>query len=253
MAQSRLAPAATAAAIDQPKPVGLYWKFLDDARINPIVRVIGGLAILNIAVALYMALFYAPREITMGDAQRIFYFHVPSAWIGFLAFFIVFAASLMYLWKRERKWDALALSAAEIGVVFTTLVLLTGPLWAKKAWGAFWVWDARLTTTLILWMIYVGYLMLRGSAEGDRRPRFAAVLAIVGFLDVPIIYISVELWRTMHPSLLINDAGGLAPQMTQTLMVALLSFTLLFVFLLIQRVRLEQARDQVNFLREATG
>lgn len=252
MAQSRIATTVTEAAY-KAKPVGLYWKFLDDAKIAPSARVIGVAAFANIAVALYMALFYAPREVTMGDAQRIFYFHVPSAWIGFLAFFIVFVASLMYLWKRERKWDALALSAAEIGVVFTTLVLLTGPLWAKKAWGAFWVWDARLTTTLILWMIYVGYLMLRSSAESDRRARFAAVLAIVGFLDVPIIYFSVELWRTMHPTLLIGDSGGLAPQMTQTLMVALLSFTLLFVFLLIQRVRLEQARDQVNFLREATG
>ena len=251
MTQNEIA-AATAAATDTPKPVGLYWKFLDDARIKPIARVVGSVALLNIAVALYMALFYAPREATMGDAQRIFYFHVPSAWVGFLAFFIVFIASLMYLWKRERRWDALALSAAEIGVVFTTLVLLTGPLWAKKAWGAFWVWDARLTTTLILWMIYVGYLMLRSSAEGERRQRFAAVLAIVGFLDVPIIYLSVELWRTMHPTLLITESGGLAPQMTQTLMVALLSFTLLFVFFLIQRVRLEQARDQVNFLREAT-
>jgi heme exporter protein C len=253
MTQSRIVTTATQAADDSPKPVGLYWKFLDDGRVNPIVRVIGITALLNIAVALYMALFYAPREATMGDAQRIFYFHVPSAWIGFLAFFIVFIASLMYLWKRERKWDALALSAAEIGIVFTTLVLLTGPLWAKKAWGAFWVWDARLTTTLILWMIYVGYWMLRNSAEGERRQRFAAVLAIVGFLDVPIIYLSVELWRTMHPTLLIGESGGLAPQMTQTLMVALLSFTLLFVFLLIQRVRLEQMRDQVSFLREAAG
>ena len=253
MAQSGLAAAARTAAIDQPKPVGLYWKFLDNARIAPIARGIGVIALVNIAIALYMALFYAPREVTMGNAQRIFYFHVPSAWVGFLAFFIVFIASLMYLWKRERKWDALALSAAEIGVVFTTLVLLTGPLWAKKAWGAFWVWDARLTTTLILWMIYVGYLMLRNSAEGERRARFAAVLAIVGFLDVPIIYLSVELWRTMHPTLLIGEPGGLAPEMTQTLMVALLSFTLLFVFLLIQRVRLEQARDQLNFLRETAG
>jgi heme exporter protein C len=250
MAPSGLATAASEATGDKLAPAGRYWKFLETARIKPIVGGIGVLAIVNIIIALYMALFYAPREVTMGDAQRIFYFHVPSAWIGFLAFFIVFLASLMYLRTRERKWDALALSAAEIGVVFTTLVLLTGPLWAKKAWGAFWVWDARLTTTLILWMIYVGYLMLRGSAEGDRRSRFAAVLAIVGFLDVPIIYISVELWRTMHPTLLISDPGGLAPQMTQTLMVALLSFTLLFVFLLIQRVRLEQARDQLDFLRQ---
>ena len=251
MTQSRLVTAAPLAAAEQPKPVGSYWRFLEDAKIAPIARIVGVVALINIAIALYMALFYAPREVTMGDAQRIFYFHVPSAWVGFLAFFIVFLASLMFLWKRERKWDALALSAAEIGVVFTTLVLLTGPLWAKKAWGAFWVWDARLTTTLILWMIYIGYLMLRNSSEGDRRQRFAAVLAIVGFLDVPIIYLSVELWRTMHPTLLITESGGLAPQMTQTLMVALLSFTLLFVFLLVQRVRLEQARDQVNFLREA--
>lgn len=233
--------------------VGQYWSFLDEKRITPIARGIGVLALLNIAVALYMALFYAPMEKTMGDAQRIFYFHVPSAWVGFFAFFIVFLASLMYLWRRERRWDALALSAAEIGVIFTTLVLLTGPLWAKKAWGAFWVWDARLTTTLILWMIYVGYLMLRSTAESERRARFCAVLGIVGFLDVPIIYLSVEWWRTQHPELLIGKPGGLEPAMMQTLMVALLSFTLLFVFLLIQRVRLEQARDQVNFLREAMG
>jgi len=231
----------------------LYWRWLADEKITPIVRVIGIIAILNIAVGLYMALFYAPTERTMGDVQRIFYFHVPSAWIGFLAFFVVFVASIMFLWKRERKWDALALSAAEIGVVFITLVLLTGPMWAKKAWGVFWVWDARLTTSLILWMIYIGYLMLRSAAESERRARFAAVLAIVGFIDVPIIFVSVQIWRTMHPELLIGTEGGLAPQMTQTLMVCLLSFTWLFAYLLIQRLRLEQARDQVNVLRESMG
>ncbi|MBM3129077.1 MAG: cytochrome C assembly protein [Chloroflexi bacterium] len=233
--------------------VGLYWKFLEDARIAPIARVVGVIALLNIAIGLWMALFYAPTERTMGDVQRIFYFHVPSAWIGFFAFFVVFVASVLFLWKRERRWDALALSAAEIGVVFTTLVLVTGPLWAKKAWGTYWTWDARLTTTLILWMIYIGYLMLRRTAENERRARFAAVLAIIGFLDVPLIYISVQIWRTMHPQLLIGAPGGLAPAMTQTLMVCLLSFTFLFAYLLIQRVRLEQARDQVSALRETMG
>lgn len=252
MASTNIA-AMGAAQEARPKPVGLYWNVLDDAKIGRVATVLGIVAVVNIAVALYMALFFAPAEKTMGDAQRIFYFHVPSAWIGFLAFFIVFLASVMFLWRRERRWDALAMSAAEIGVVFTSLVLLTGPLWAKKAWGAFWVWDARLTTTLILWLIYIGYLMLRGTAEGERRARFSAVLGIVGFFDVPIIYISVTLWRTMHPTLLVNDPGGLTPAMTQTLMVALLSFTFLFAFLLIQRVRLEQVRDQVNFLREAGG
>lgn len=230
-----------------------YWNFLASARVAWVARGLLGVALLNIAIGFYMALWYAPQEKTMGDAQRIFYFHVPSAWIGFLAFFVVFIASILFLWKRERKWDALALSAAEIGVVFITLVLLTGPLWAKKAWGAFWVWDARLTTSLILWMIYIGYLMLRSTAETERRARFAAVLAIVGFLDVPLIYISVQLWRTMHPQLLITESGGLEQRMTQTLMVCLLSFTWLFAYLLLQRVRLERLRDQLNILRETAG
>ncbi len=141
------------------------------------------------------------------------------------------------------------MASAEIGIVFTTLVLLTGPLWAKVVWGVFWVWDARLTTTLILWLIYVGYLMLRSTAEGERRSQFAAVLGIVGFLDVPLIYLSVSWWRTMHPGYIATEPGGLAPAMTQTLMVALLSFTLLFALLLIGRLRLEQAQDRLNLLR----
>ncbi|MCI0478806.1 MAG: cytochrome c biogenesis protein CcsA, partial [Anaerolineales bacterium] len=184
-----------------------------------------------------------------GDAQRIFYFHVPSAWVGFLSFFIVFVASILFLRTRERKWDALALSAAEIGVVFTTLVLLTGPLWAKAAWGTYWVWDARLTTTLVLWLIYVGYLMLRSSVDDMKRARMAAVLGIIGFLDVPIIYLSVTWWRTMHPTLLVGETGGLDDAMRLTLMVALLSFTLLMAWVLLLRVRLEQKRDALALKR----
>ncbi len=220
-----------------------YWKILDDRVAQNIYRVLAPLTVIVIAIALYMALYYAPREATMGDAQRIFYFHVPSAWIGFLAFFIVFVSSVLYLTKGTRKWDALALSAAEIGVVFTTLVLLTGPIWAKAAWGAFWVWDARLTTTLILWFIYIGYLTLRSTVDDVRKARLAAVLGIVGFLDVPVIYVSVTVWRTMHPALVISEPGGLEPAMRTTLFVALASFTLLFALLLVARVRLEQKRD----------
>lgn len=223
-----------------------YWGFIQ----NPLLlRVLALLTAGALVLALWMALFYAPREMMMGDAQRIFYFHVPSAWIGFLAFFIVFVASLLFLRTRERRWDALAMASAEIGIVFTTLVLLTGPLWAKVVWGVFWVWDARLTTTLILWLIYVGYLMLRSAADNERRSRFAAVLGIVGFLDVPLIYLSVSWWRTMHPGYVATEPGGLAPAMTQTMMVALLSFTLLFTLLLISRLRLEQAQDRLNLLR----
>ena len=250
MTQSRVV--ANTVMADGDKPAGLYWQFLGDKKVVPIVRGLGLVTVLNILIGLYMALFYAPTERTMGDVQRIFYFHVPSAWVGFLAFFVVFVASIMFLWKRDARWDKVALSAAEIGVVFITLVLITGPIWAKEAWGVYWVWDARLTTSLILWMIYIGYLMLRNTAEGERRARFAAVLAIVGFIDVPIIFISVQIWRTMHPELLIGSDGGLAPPMTQTLMVCLLSFTWLFAYLLIQRLRLEQARDQLNVLREGT-
>ena len=227
----------------------LYWSFLRDETGLCLVRVLAVLTAITLISALWMALFYAPREMVMGDAQRIFYFHVPSAWIGFLAFFVVFVASLLFLRTRQRRWDALALASVEIGVVFTTLVLLTGPLWAKVAWGAFWVWDARLTTTLILWLIYIAYLMLRSTAESERRARFAAVLGIIGFLDVPLIYLSVSWWRTMHPGYVVSEPGGLAPPMTQTLMVALVSFTLLFALLLVARLRLEQARDLLTALR----
>jgi heme exporter protein C len=226
-----------------------YWQILADHNVSRWSRLLGLITLPLIGVALYMALFYAPREATMGDAQRIFYFHVPSAWIGFLAFFIVFVSSILYLVKGEQRWDALALSAAEIGVVFTTLVLLTGPLWAKAAWGAFWVWDARLTTTLILWIIYIGYLMLRAVADSRRMARLAAMTGILGFLNVPLIYISVVWWRTMHPTLMINDSGGLDPAMRLTLMVALASFTVLFAWLLLVRLRLELKRHQFESLR----
>lgn len=226
-----------------------YWNFLRDRTGARFLRALALLTAITLLIALWMALFYAPREMMMGDAQRIFYFHVPSAWIGFLAFFVVFVASLLFLRTRQRRWDALALASAEIGVIFTTLVLLTGPLWAKVAWGAFWVWDARLTTTLILWLIYVAYLMLRSTTENERRARFAAVLGIIGFIDVPLIYLSVSWWRTMHPGYVVSEPGGLAPQMTQTLIVALVSFTLLFALLLVARLRLEQARDRLLALR----
>lgn len=222
-----------------------YWRFTADRTSAKILRVLVPVTLAAIAVALYMALFYAPREATMGDAQRIFYFHVPSAWIGFLSFFVVFCASILYLLKRDRKWDALALSAAEIGVLFTTLVLLTGPLWAKAAWGTYWVWDARLTTTLVLWLIYVGYLMLRGSVDETKRAPMSAVIGILGFLDVPIIYLSVTWWRTMHPALVVSESGGLEPAMRTTLMVALFSFTLLFAWVLLIRVQLEQKRNNL--------
>ena len=140
-------------------------------------------------VNMFFAFMYAPTEAISGHVQRIMYIHVPMAWLAFLAFFVVFCGSIMYLWKREDKWDDLASSAAELGIIFTTLVLITGPIWAKPTWGVWWTWDPRLTSTLVLWLIYVGYLMLRAySANRSQGMRFSAVLGIVGFIDVPIVY-----------------------------------------------------------------
>jgi heme exporter protein C len=215
-----------------------------------LVRGLGLAAFLTLLAALYVALFVAPTERVMGEAQRIFYFHVPSAWVAFLAFFVVCVASILYLWKRERKWDILALSSAELGVLFATLVLLTGPIWARSVWGIWWTWDARLTATLVLWLIYVGYLMLRAYVEeGARRARLAAVLGIVGAVDIPIIVLSVQWWRTQHPSLILLEQGSLEPGMVQALLLALLAFSLLYAYLLVRRIRLEATRDYLEAIK----
>jgi heme exporter protein C len=160
----------------------------------------------------YLALYGAPTEATMGDIQRIFYYHVPSAMVGFTCFLVSFLASIAFLaWRRSRpvmaqKADAIALATAEVGVVFCTVVLITGPLWAKPVWGIWWTWDERLTSTLVLWLIYTSYLLLRRFADGSQMQTLAAVLAIFGFLDVPIVYMSNRWWRTQHPAPVIG--GG---------------------------------------------
>jgi heme exporter protein C len=206
---------------------------------------------LAMVFSLYMIFVYVPTERVMGVVQRIFYVHVPLAWVSFLAFFIVFAASIAYLSKRDRRWDALAASSAEIGIVFCSLVLITGPIWAKKAWNTWWTWDPRLTTTLVLWFIYVAYLMLRSfSADEDRGSRIAAVFGIVGFIDVPIVYTAIHWGRTIHPALFTAQESGLAPPMMATLMVSVLTFTLLYCCLLIQRFSLFRLREEVDRLKE---
>lgn len=206
-----------------------------------------GLSFALMTAAVGLIFFYAPTEREMGDIQRIFYFHVPLAWIAFLAFFIVALCGALYLWKREPKWDAVAHSSAEIGVLFTTLVLITGPLWARPVWGSWWEWEARLTSSLVLWMIYLAYLLVRGyAAEEERGARFAAVVGIIGFLDVPIVYLSVNLWRTQHPPELVSDLGG---AMLFTLIVSLFAFTVLFIVLLRQRTAVRMLERRLKSLR----
>src|SRR3989338_4785265 len=172
-------------------------------------------ALLLIVSAWYYAFLAAPTERTMGTIQRIFYLHLPAAFLSFLAFFVVFVGSVAYLTTRRIGWDWAAASAAEVGVVFCAAVLITGPLWAKPVWGIWWTWDARLTTTLILFLIYVAYLMLRlYVTDAERRARLAAVVGILGFVDVPIVYMANRWWRTQHPEPVIagGEGSGLDPR-----------------------------------------
>lgn len=205
--------------------------------------VLGAALFFAMLIDLYLIFMFAPEESSMGQVQRIFYFHVPSAWVSFLAFFVVFVASIGYLWKKDQKYDIVAFSAAEIGVVFATLVLITGPIWARPVWNTWWEWSPRLTLFLVLWFIYIAYLMLRKFVEGEERSaRFAAVFGIVGFVDVPIVYLSIRLWRDIHPSPVIagGEGSGLHPDMKIAFFFSLFTFTLLFFFILIQRIRVQK-------------
>lgn len=213
-----------------------------------VVQALGALTVLVLTIGLFMAFVYAPMDAVQGQAQRIFYVHVPMAWLAYLAFGVILVGSIGYLWKRDMRWDRLARSGAELGFLFTTLVLITGSLWGRPIWNTFWTWDARLTTTLILWFIYLGYFMVRSyAADAERGARYAAVLGIVGAVDVPIIHLSVRWWRTLHPEPVVLDTGGpnLPNEMLWTLLVCFAGFTLMFVYLLVQKYRIEVVRDRL--------
>ncbi|MCI0406967.1 MAG: cytochrome c biogenesis protein [Acidobacteria bacterium] len=203
-------------------------------------------------LSLYCVFRVVPNEVTMGAVQRIFYFHVPSAWVAFLGFFIVFVASIFYLVTRRLLWDVVAHAAAELGVLFCAIVLFTGPIWARPVWGTWWTWEARLTTTLVLEMVFVAYLVLRTQAESRAQAaRLSAVVGIVGFLDVPIIYYSVHLWRGHHPIVFKSSGGqGLDPIMLKTFMLCMTTFTLLFLLLLAMRIRLGLLQESLAELKE---
>ncbi len=204
-----------------------------------------------ILTALGMVFLYAPREATMGDVQRIFYFHVSSAWVGFFAFFVTFLAGILYLVRGERRWDILALSSVEVGLTFIAMAVITGSLWARPVWGTYWTWEPRLTISAVQLLIYVAYGMLRRAVEGaERQARFAAVYGIVAFVTVPLSWFAIRWWRTIHPDILTGGGGmALTPRMVQTLLVSLAAFTLLYVTLLRQRVRLERFADALALLR----
>src|SRR3954463_5146017 len=193
------------------------------------------------------AAFFTPLEARQGAAQKIFYLHVPAAWVAFMAFFLVAVASGVYLWLRDHRLDQFAESSAEVGVVFTTVVLITGPLWARPIWGTWWAWwDVRLVSTLFLWFIYVAYIVLRGAIEApELRARYSAILGILGALLIPFIHLSVYLFSTMHPMPIVGKPSkpSLPNEMLLTLMISLFSFTLLYFAFLRSRYGYAVERD----------
>lgn len=220
----------------------------------PWARGLGIAAVIAAAVALYAVFLYAPRERTMGDVQRIFYLHVALAWNAYAAFFVVTAAGLAYLRRARWIWDALAQSAAEVGVLFTTLTLLTGTLWARPVWNTWWTWDPRLTTTLILWFMYVAYLLVRAATEGEeRRGRISAVFGILAFLNVPLVHFSARWWRGLHP-IIVDVQGGrpslnMDPAMAVALGIAVAAMTVVNAYLVVRRLDVERVALEVRRLR----
>jgi heme exporter protein C len=195
----------------------------------------------------YQALVVAPPEATMGDAQRIFYYHVPAATAASLLFWTNFVASIWYLWKRSPIADAIAVTGAEVGVVFFGVVLISGPIWARYAWGTFWVWDARLTTSLILWLLYVSYLILRSSSDAGSTQVLAACLAVFAALDMPIVYMSNRWFRTNHPQPMIGTPN-LNPEMQHVLLWNMLAFCMFALLIAWFRYELERTGQKINLM-----
>jgi heme exporter protein C len=210
--------------------------------------ILGISAAIGLLAGLYTGFIYAPADAIQGDVQRLMYLHVPLILVSYLAFFVVFVASILYLWRRRLQHDAIAHSSAEIGVLFTALTIAVGSIWGRPTWGAWWTWDARLTTTAILLLMFLGYLMLRALVDDPSRgATFCAVLGIIGFLDVPIIHMSVVWWRTLHQpaSILRPGPSMVAPDMQVALYTNLAAFVLLYGYLLVKRLQVEGARQEL--------
>lgn len=210
-------------------------------------RLLGWLALAAVAASAVMSLAVAPPDVEQRNAQRLMYVHVPAAWLAYLAFAVVFVASIAYLVTGRWRWDRLAAASAEVGVLFTALTIVLGSIWGKPVWGTWWTWDPRLTTTAILLLVYVGYLAVRRLPNSPgRRARWAAVVGVVGFLDVPIVHLSVTWWRSLHqgPSVRLLGAPTIAPVMLAALLVGVLAFTLLYLYLVTLRLRVGRLEER---------
>src|SRR2546430_4733437 len=215
-------------------------------------RALGYAILVMLLIATYGIFFVAGPISGEGDAGRIIYFHVPMAWVAFLAFFVVFGASIAYLRTGNPRWDRLGRASAEVGLIFTTLVLVTGAIWGYPIWNTWWSWDPKLTTTLILWFMYLAYVMVRAYAEPPRGPRFAAIVGIVAFVDVPIVYMSSYWLRTLHPPPAVGPLAQSQPSATIVwiLLLSLVAFTVLYAFLVSLRTRIEAEEAELRSLGE---
>ena len=209
------------------------------------------LSAVSMLVSLYMALLWAPTEITLGDSQRIFYIHIPLAWLGMLSVIILAIFSIAYLITRNIKWDNLAYSTAELGFILITLVLVTGMIWSKAEWTVWWTWDPKLTTTVILWFIYLAYIMLRKYGPSDLRgASYGAVLGIIGAIDVPMIYMAANWWSSAHPELnigpLSDQSSSVNSEMMMTLLVSLIAYTMLYIIILNEKYVVKKGTDLLD-------
>ncbi len=224
------------------------------------LSIVSGILMLT---ALYMALIWAPDAANLTApaeryAQRIFYFHVPAAWIGFLAFIVAAVGSALYLITRNQKWDIWSLASVEIGLAFFTMVMLSGPIWAKPTWNVWWTWDPRLTISTISWLLYIGYIMLRGAIDNpERQARFAAVYSLVAVMSIPLNWMAIRWWRTIHPAVVIPGKNadavggfGMSDNIVTTLLFCLTAFTILYITLMYHRIKLEDLRRRVDALKQ---
>jgi len=214
--------------------------------------IIGAAVLFLVGAAAYASFYVAPEESSMGPIQKIFYFHAASAWAGMTAFLVCFVANIVYVLRRNPASDWIGVSAAEVGLAFTTVVLITGPIWAHPVWGIWWTWDARLTSTFVLWLLYISYLLLRNMLEEpDRRALLSAVFGIFAFLDVPLVFGAIRWWRTQHPQPVImgGPGSGLDPTMRKVFFFTVLAMHALMVLLLSERYRLEKLRGEFQELR----
>lgn len=235
------------------------------SKLNRSVTILNVLALSGLLVSISMNFLYAPVERTMGNVQRIFYFHVGTAWVGAVAFFIALVAGILYLRKPDRRWDTIALSSVEVGLVFLTITTAAGSIWGKPAWNTWWLWSPRLTLITIAWLTYAAYFMLRGAIEEEeKRGRFAAVYVIVAFVSIILAYVSIRIWRDIHPVVFggtLESAEGaseglqdIAPgldsmRMGITLTVNTISFTLIYLAWLANRIRLQYLKNEVSLLK----